>query len=405
MNVDRTLAMIRRGYPWAHQLRRAAGAVPTRLLGGRAVVIGGAAGVRRFYDPRLRRSGAVPLLVKLVLFGPGTVHGLDDAEHHHRKAMFLQVLTPEAVASLGQRAEQEWELAARRWEGNDRVVLFDEAVQVLAASVLPWAGVPIVPEELLRRARQLVDVLEGFARPGPAYIRAALARWRLDRWAGRLVAQQRSGQIYSLPGTALHAASTAIDRHGQLLPERVAAVALLNIVRPTVAVAWFVTFAGKALHDHPEWRRRIADGDRPALDAFVHEVRRFYPFVPVLAARAREKQDVLGIGVRPGALVVLDVHGTNHDPAHWPDPERFDPSRFLSGTIDPDTLVPQGGGEVRTGHRCPGEDVTLTMLAIAVRTLAGLSYTLPPQDLDFDLARVPTRPRSGVVLALHRTQC
>jgi fatty-acid peroxygenase len=49
-------------------------AVSTRLLGRRAVVVGGAAGVRRFYDPQLRRRGAFPAAVKLVLLGPSTVH-------------------------------------------------------------------------------------------------------------------------------------------------------------------------------------------------------------------------------------------------------------------------------------------------------------------------------------------
>jgi hypothetical protein len=199
-------------------------------------------------------------------------------------------------------------------------------------------------------------------------------------------------------GSALHAAARARDPKGWLLPERVAATTVLNVVRPTVAVAWFVAFAGKALDEYPEWRERIANGDDAALDAFVQEVRRLYPFVPVLAARARAAQDVLGVRVPGGGLVVLDVHGTNHDPEHRPEPDRFDPDRFLQGRVDPDTLVPQGGGDVTNGHRCPGEGVTLTMLAVAVRALAGLPQTLAPPDLDYDLSRIPTRPRSGVVI-------
>jgi hypothetical protein len=95
--------------------------------------------------------------------------------------------------------------------------------------------------------------------------------------------------------------------------------------------------------------------------------------------------------------VVLDVHGSDHDPAHWPDPDRFDPGRFLSRVPDPDTLVPQGGGDVAFGHRCPGDGVTLTMLEVAVRTLATACDTVAGQDLDYDLSRIPTRPRSGVV--------
>jgi fatty-acid peroxygenase len=39
------------------------------------------------------------------------------------------------------------------------------------------------------------------------------------------------------------------------------------------------------------------------------------------------------------------------------------------------------------------------MLAVAVRALAGLTRSFPSQDLRFDLSRIPTRPRSGVVLA------
>ncbi|EHR49873.1 cytochrome P450 [Saccharomonospora marina XMU15] len=404
MRTDRSLELLREGYPWGRRLRGTAAAVPSRLLGRAAVVVGGPDGVRRFYDPRLRRSGAFPLPLKLVLFGPGTVHGLDGTEHHERKAMYLRLLTPDAVAGLAERAEREWELAARRWQGRERVVLFDEAVQVLTAAVLPWAGVPHAPRELPRRARQLADVLDGFATPGRAYLRAVVARLRLGRWAKRLVRRTRRQQLHPEPGTALHTAATARDHHGNPLPQRVAATAFLNVVRPTVAVSWFVAFAGKALHEHPEWRSRIAEGDRAALDAFVQEARRCYPFVPVLAARARGKQDVLGFQVPRGGLVVLDVHGTDHDPARWPDPDRFDPDRFLTGTVDKDTLVPQGGGEVDTGHRCPGEDATLAMLAVATRSLARLPLVMPPQDLDFDVSRVPTRPRSGVVFALDRAR-
>jgi fatty-acid peroxygenase len=384
-------------------LRQGKDAIPTRLLGRRAAVIGGPEGVRRFYQPGLRRRGAFPPPIKLVLFGPGTEHGLDDAEHRLRKALFLGVITPDTVAALGERAERAWAAAIDRWTGRDRVVLFDEAVQVLAATVLPWAGVPVTADELPHRARQLAAVLDGFATPGPAYARAVVARVRLGHWVRGLVHRVRTGQIDPPAGSALHAAARATDQAGKVLPERVAATTVLNVVRPTVAVAWFVAFAGKALYEHPEWRDRIAAGDDRAVEAFVQEVRRLYPFVPVLAAKAREAQDVLGIRVPRGGLIVLDVHGTDHDPAHWPDPDRFDPDRFLGAPVDPDTLVPQGGGDVATGHRCPGEGVTLTMLAVAVRALARLPHTVPPQDLGYDITRVPTLPRSRVVLTARHS--
>lgn len=98
--TDRTLDFLRRGYAFSDAWRRELGAVdprsvariPLRLLGGRALLVRGDEGVRLFYDTsRVKRHGAMPLPVRGPLFGAGAVHGLDDDEHRHRKAMFVSL--------------------------------------------------------------------------------------------------------------------------------------------------------------------------------------------------------------------------------------------------------------------------------------------------------------------------
>jgi fatty-acid peroxygenase len=131
--------------------------------------------------------------------------------------------------------------------------------------------------------------------------------------------------------------------------------------------------------------------------AFAHEVRRHYPFVPLLAARAREDTQVCGVALRAGERAVLDVYGTNHDPRWWSHPDTFDPGRFEGTEPDEFAFVPQGGGDARTGHRCPGEGIATGILTAVVPALARRSYDLAPSNgLMWSARRMPPRFRGGL---------
>jgi fatty-acid peroxygenase len=401
--LDRTAAFLVEGYLFfARRSRRwGADAFETRLLGRRAVCMRGREAAQLFYDAsRIRQARMVPRPIRRTLFGEGAVHLLDGEEHRHRKAMFLSVTAhPEDLAALSAIAAERWENAASRWEDADRTVLFDAAVVTLGEVAFTWAGIPVEPEEVGPRARDLATIVDGFGSLGPRHVRARLARRRAEPWARELVDAVRAGQLDPPVGSPLQVVCSHRDLDGELLDARVAAVELLNIVRPTVAVAWFVTFAALALHSHPEWRTRLADGDEDLLEAFAHEVRRIYPFTPALADRARRDFRWRGHPFPRGRMVVLDVYGTCHDPATWPDPQRFDPERFVGREPDPFAFVPHGGGDPATGHRCAGERVTVELLKGATRLLTRLRYDVPGQDLRYPLTRMPTRPRSGFVIA------
>jgi fatty-acid peroxygenase len=157
-----------------------------------------------------------------------------------------------------------------------------------------------------------------------------------------------------------------------------------------------------ALHRWPDTRAQLRKGDPAYLDAFVQEVRRFYPFAPFVGGLARRNTNWRDVPVPQGALVLLDLYGQNHDESLWGDPYLFRPERFLDHPPGPDDLVPQGGGPVDTGHRCPGEGVTVGLLQSTALRLARLDYRVPPQDLSIPLGRVPTRPRSGFVIQAVR---
>lgn len=389
--TDLGVLLARHGYRGVavDRLARSAGdTYASTLLGRRTVVIGEPEGAESFYDETLAaRSGAVPPPLGWLLFGRGAVHGTDGTAHRDRKRLFLDVVDPPGLDPL--LAEVRSTLVARsaRWPGRE-VDLHHELASVYGTAVLRWAGLDLPRREAERVSTRLAEIVDGFGLAGPAYARGWRARLWADRWAAGLVRDVRAGRSVVAPGTAVHAfAESDLDA-------RTAGVELLNVLRPTVAVSWLGAFVPLALGaTTPEQRSVLGSGagDRERF-AFAQEVRRTTPFVPALTARAVRDARVSGVPARSGDRLLLDVIGIDHHPARWPDPHRFVADRFLDhGAVPPPLafeLVPQGGGHV-SGHRCPGESLTLRLLCETVRVLAGFDADL---DGTIPSSRMPTLP-------------
>jgi fatty-acid peroxygenase len=117
-------------------------------------------------------------------------------------------------------------------------------------------------------------------------------------------------------GSAARVVALYRDREGALLDVHAAAVDLLSVLRPTVAVSVFCAFVAHALHMHPETGEAIIHDDAAA-ERFAQEVRRMYPFFPAVVARVREDFEYEGCPFRKGQRVLLDLYGTNHDTRVW----------------------------------------------------------------------------------------
>ncbi|MEU4419359.1 cytochrome P450 [Actinoplanes sp. NPDC024001] len=398
-DLDQTFAVALKGYAWLPDLRRRArgGPVLTRVMGQPAIGISGPSAAQFFYGAgNLERHTALPGLVVHTLFGAGAVHTLDGAAHRHRKALFTGLLLGDGIDTLAKLAGEAFDEASAGWPRDTPLVLFDEVARIIARAVTRWAGVPLSDREVTTLARDLVAMVDGFATAGPRAARALAARRRQEHRLSKIIAEVRRKPPSESP---LSVVAHHTDEQG-LLDPRTAAVELLNIIRPTTAVAWFVAFAAHALDRWPRHGFRLRDGDDEYTRAFVHEVRRFYPFAPFLGGRAVRDLFFQGEPIPAGTMVLLDVYGQHHDPDLWEEPYAFRPERFLGREIGDFDLIPQGGGDPRTGHRCPGEKITIAVLGTLVQRLAALDYYLPPQNTDIDLSRVPALPRSRIRIVL-----
>lgn len=403
---DSTLALLPEGYDFIpERCRRLRSDIfETRLMLRRAVCIQGEDAARVFYHPgRFTRRGALPPTTVMLLQDYGSVQTLDGEAHRRRKAMFMAQMTPESIGRLVAAAEREWHAAFGAWETMRRVVLPREAERVLCRAACAWTGVPLPQADVEWRTRQFASMFDGAGGVGPRNWRGMVHRAGAEAWIRHVVEHVvegvRSGRIEAAEGGPAAAVARYRDPDGKPLDAATAAVELINLLRPVVAVARFIVFVALALHDHPDCRRALEAEDGEYLRWFVQEVRRFYPFFPLMAGRVLQPFEWRGHRFTAGDWVLLDLYGTNRDGRTWTNPGAFRPERFRGRDVTAYDLVPQGGGDFLADHRCAGEWATIALMESAARLLTrAVRYDVPRQDLRVSLSRMPAGPASGFVL-------
>lgn len=400
---DSTLALLREGYAFiSNRCRRLESDVfETRLMLGRVTCAMGEDAAAMFYHPgRFTRQGALPPTALMLLQDAGSAQVLDGEAHHHRKRMHMALMTPALIHELVAEFEEAWQARIAVWAAMDEVVLHHEVERILCRIVCRWAGIPLTEAAVLQRTDEFSAMIDGAGAIGPRNWKGMLLRVRTEEWVRSIIDGIRAGHMSVPEGSPAHVVAMHRELDGELLDGRSATVELINLLRPTVAVARYVTFAALALHQYPECREKIRTGGEDWLEWFAQEVRRYYPFFPSVGGRARLAFDWRGVHFEKGAWVLLDIYGTNHDARIWGDPEAFRPERFRNRHVSPNSLIPQGGGDVDAGHRCAGERLTVELVKSASRLLAAvMDYDVPVQDLRIDLARIPAIPKSRFIIS------
>ena len=370
------------------------------LLFLKVICFGGEHAAQTFYDPdKFVRKGAVPPPVQKTLTGEKAIHTTDGDVHRNRKDMFLSLMTEESIKRLTVLVRQELYKVLPQWEKMNEVILFHEARVILCKAICAWAEVPLTDKEAPYIARDFTVMVDAFGAIGPRNWRGQKARRRTEKWMEDIIKKVRNNKLKATTGSALYITAHHRDIKGQLFDTNMAAVELLNILRPTVAIAWYITFGATALHTFSQCRQKFLLNEGKYRDWFVDELRRYYPFAPVMGALVKHNFVWKGYRFKKGNLVLLDMYGTNHDERLWEHPDQFIPERFENRSIKPFDFLAQGGGDPRTGHRCPGEWITIEVLKAFLGFLTEyVQYNLPPQDLTYDLSRMPTLPTSGFVM-------
>jgi cytochrome P450 len=290
---------------------------------------------------------------------------------------------------------------------------------LLAEAALVGAAVATMQTAVLAVARHpLIWAAPRIAAAStPAYRRHGAATRALDSIVARMVAGRQSMPVSEEPVDLLDVLLAGRERGD--VPQRNVRDQLMTFLmlgHETTSNALSWTFM--LLSAYPEARVRLEEelaqvvgarapdaGDVCALPwtrAVLLEAMRLYPPLWTIERDALGDDEIDGVAIPAGSLMIMSPYLVHHNPAVWQDPETFDPERFLPGHtpgMHQCAFLAFGAGE----RGCMGRSFALLGATIALAALAQryrfdlLETTRPPTQV-----RLTLRPRGGLPMTIHR---
>lgn len=239
---------------------------------------------------------------------------------------------------------------------------------------------------------------------GP-WSRLVKCRDQLDRLLTEDIIRRQDGDLESRDMLGL--LITATDEHGRGLSRQEMCQQLRTLLaagHETTATA--LGWAMYHIHSDDAVRERLLEElstatmpqdivELPYLQAVISETLRMHPTVSIVLRRLAGPLTVNGIERGAGDVVGIALPALHFNPTLWPDPERFDPDRFLKDRPSSFQYAPFGGGH----RRCIGASFAKCELAVVIGTILNTVHLqmseqerrTPPRAVPRGIAVVPNR--------------
>jgi cytochrome P450 family 135 len=352
------------------------------------------------------------------LLGTSSVLLLDGREHLRQRKLLLPPFHGERMQRYGEVIARVTDDELARWPVG-RPFALRPAMQSITLDVILRAvfGMDDSPQldQLRPLLRGMVDVgrnpvamLPWFRRDlgeRSPWGRLIRTRARADAIIFELIRDRRADPRVADRDDILSMLVQARDENGEAMTDQELRDELMTLLiagheTTATSLAWCFNL----LLTHPDEMRRLRDdldtGSTSRLDAVIKETMRIRPVVPVVGRRLHAALQVGQWTLPPGAFVAPNIELVHHHPGLHPDPERFDPDRFVDRQVETYEWLPFGGGV----RRCLGASFAIfemrTVIPIVLRRAA---LRLVEQRLDKVHRRaVVLVPEHGVRVVLER---
>jgi cytochrome P450 family 135 len=341
-------------------------------------------------DPRIFHAGEGNRIL-LPILGEHSLLLLDEHAHMEQRKLLLPPLH-------GQRMQRYRELMAEiaaneieRWPSGEPYALRPR-MQAITLEIILRAVFGLEQGERLETLRvELRRLLDTLTRPaiflfplllGPERLAHFGPFQRLHEQVDALIyaeiAERRRAQdldrredILSLLLLARHEdRSPMTDRE---IRDELLTLLVAGHETTATALAWAV----ERLTRHPDKLARLAEevraGEREYLEAVVTETLRLRPVISLVARYLREPVEIGGWRLPAGVTVAPSIYLVHRRPDVYPNPERFEPERFVDASPGTYTWIPFGGGI----RRCIGGSFAHFEMQVVLAELVGRRHLRP----------------------------
>lgn len=348
-------------------------------------------------------------------FGPGSTFSLAGDEHRERRKLLAPPFHGKRMRSYDRIIEEEVEREIATWTEGQEFETLEPMLRITVGVILRAVfGAEGAALQELRETVPAMVTLGSLLVVCPPFVRKDLGPWspwgrymkqrrRFDAVIASLIAEARADPAIEERKDVLALLLQARYEDGEPISDEHIADELLTLLgsgHETTAssLAW----ALERLSRHPELCKRLADeadaGGGELRQATIWEVQRTRPVLDGTTRRTKTRIR-LGEWVLPeGTNIIISIKLAHASEEDFPDPEAFNPDRYMGTASKPVAWIPFGGGV----NRCVGaafanmeSDVVLRMLLREFR----FAPTDAPGEKAFwrGVATVPAKGARAVV--------
>ncbi len=332
-------------------------------------------------DPDVLQAGVANSLLEPTV-GKYSLLTLDGPEHLRQRRLLLPAFTGERMQAYAGVMREIADTAFESWPVGEPFAL-QPAMQGITLDVILRTVFGIADAARFAQLREqivtLLDVtshpifllplllkLDLFAllpRSRATRARAAIDDMIYDEIAHRRARPTGGSDVLSLMLEARDDAGRAMtDRE---LRDELVTLLLAGHETTAPALAWTVErlLANPSALDR--LRGELAAGRDEYLDAVIKETLRVRPIIPLVARYVRTPYQLAGYEIPAGVRISPSIYLTHRRADLYPEPERFQPERWLGVKPDPYAWLPFGGGI----RRCLGMAFALFEMRVVLQAI------------------------------------